>query len=76
MEARTMDTQQARPVSLKLKALLIVELSRGTAPRDAMDKVQERTRKEYSRDELRDAADAAIAVVKARGKEFWWMEFV
>ena len=57
-------------VSLKLKAMLQTEISRGTLPRDAMDKVQGRTRKEYTRDELRDAADAAIEVLKASGKKF------
>lgn len=63
-------------VNLKLKALLQSEISKGTLPRDAMDLVQQRTRKEYSRDVLRDAANAAIREVQANGKSFWWMAYL
>ena len=63
-------------INLKLKALLQSEIGKGTLPRDAMDKVQQRTRKEYARDDLRNAADSAIEEVKRNGKKFWWMEFL
>jgi len=63
-------------VNLKLKALLQSEIGKGTLPRDAMDTVQKRTQKEYSRDDLQVAADAAIEEVKGNSKVFWWMEFL
>ena len=63
-------------VSLKLKALIINSLDKGMLPRDAMDQAQRNTRKDYSRDELRDAADAAIEHVKASGKKFHWMDWL
>ena len=55
-------------VNLKLKALLEVAIRRGMSPRDAMNHVQRSTRKDYSRAELRDAADAAIKTVKDQQK--------
>ena len=67
-----------KSVNLKLKAMLLAQMRRGVAPRDAMDATQRNTRKEHSRDDLRDAADAAITEMqdKGQGADFWWMEFV
>lgn len=52
-----------KTVSLKLKALIQAALKRGLAPRDAMDAAQANTLKDYSRNDLRDAADAAIDAI-------------
>jgi hypothetical protein len=62
--------------SIKIKSMIISYLNRGMLPRDAMDQAQRDTRKDYSRDELRDAAEAAIEKVKASGKTFDWMQYL